>query len=54
MLAFSFSRSLKYMRGNVYFNKIHPMPCLYIIGLYYRGFSHAFNFFVVSKEILCV
>ena len=32
------------------YNKIHARQCLYIISLYCReGFSHPFNFFVVSK-----
>ena len=44
---------LKYMLGNVYIKKIHARQCLYMISLYCReGFSHAFNFFVVSKGIV--
>ena len=47
--------TLKYMVGNVYINKIHAKQCLYIISVYCReGFSHPFNCFVVSKEILHV
>ena len=50
---FIFKFTLKYMLGNVYINKIHARQCLYIISLYCReGFSHPFNFFVVSKGIL--
>ena len=46
---------IKYMLGNVYINKIHARQRLYRISLYCKdGFSHAFNFFVVSKEILHV
>ena len=49
---FIFKFTLKYMLGNVYINKIHARQCLYI-SLYCReGFSHPFNFFVVSKGIL--
>ena len=52
---FIFKFTLKYMLGNVYINKIHARQCLYIISLYCReGFSHPFNFFVVSKGILHV
>ena len=47
--------TLKYMLGNVYTNKMHARQCLYIISLYCReGVSHSFNFFVVSKGILCI
>ena len=47
---FIFKFTLKYMLGNVYINKMHARQCLYIISLYCReGFSHPFNFFVVSK-----
>ena len=50
---FIFKFTLKYMLGNVYINKIHARQCLYTISLYCReGFSHPFNFFVVSKGIL--
>ena len=47
-----FKFTLKYMLGNVYINKIHAKQCLYI-SLYCReGFTHPFNFFVVSKKML--
>ena len=50
-----FKFTLKYMLGNVYINKIHARQCLYIISLCCReGFSHSFNFFVVSIGILHV
>ena len=49
---FIFRFTLKYMLGNVYINKIHAKQFLYI-SLHCRGgFSHPFNFFVVSKKIL--
>ena len=52
---FIFKVTLKYILCNVYINKIHARQCLYIKRLYCReGFSHSFNFFVVSKGILNV
>ena len=52
---FIFKFTLKYMPGYVYINKTHAKQCLYIINLYYsEGFSHDFNFFVVSEGILHV
>ena len=40
------------MLGNVYVNKIYARQVLYELRLYWRGgFSHAFNFFAVSKGI---
>ena len=44
MLTFSFNCTLKYLLGNVYINKARAR----------QGFSHAFNFFVIFKEILRV
>ena len=39
------------MLGNVYINQRHARECLHLISLYCRkGFSHSFNFFVVSKK----
>ena len=50
---FFFKFTLKYMLVNVSINKIHARQCLYIISSYFRGgFSHPFNFFIVSKGIL--
>ena len=47
---FSFKFTLKYMLVNVHIYKIYLRQSLYIISLYCRkGFSRAFNFFVVSK-----
>ena len=47
--------ALKYMLVNVYINKIHARQCLCIISLHCKeGFSHPFNFLVVSKGILHV
>ena len=52
---FIFKFTLKHMLDNVYINKIYARQCLYIISSYCReGFSHSFNFFVVSKGILHV
>ena len=45
---------LKYMLGNVYINKIHARQCLCISSYCNEGFSHPFNFIVVSKGILYV
>ena len=43
---------VKYMLGNVYIDKIHARQSLYIISLYFKeGFSHSFNFCVLSKGI---
>ena len=48
-----FKVTLKYMLSNGYIDEIHARQCLCIMCLYCReGFSHAFNFFVVSKGIL--
>ena len=53
LVFFIFKFTLKYMLGNVYIYKIHARQFLYIKGLYCRqGFSHPFNFFVVSNKIL--
>ena len=42
-----------YMPGNVCINEMHARQGLYIISLYCReGFSHPFNFLLVSKGIL--
>ena len=39
----------------MFISKKHARQCLYMISLYCReGFSHPFNFFVVSKGILHV
>ena len=51
---FIFKFTLTYMLHNVYINEIHARQFLYI-SLYHReSFSHAFNFFIVSKGILHV
>ena len=39
------------MQGNVYINKIHARQYLYLSLYYMEIFSHAVNFFVVSKGI---
>ena len=38
------------MLGNIYINKIHVRQCLCICLHCREGFSHPFNFFVVSKN----
>ena len=51
---FIFKFNLKYMPGNVYIDKIHASQCLYIRLCCREGFSHPFNFFVISKGILYI
>ena len=48
---FIFKFTRKDMLRNVYINKRHASQCLYIISLLQEGFSHSFNFFVVSKRV---
>ena len=42
------------MLSNVYINKIHGRQCLCISLYCTEGFSHPFNFIVVSRGILCL